>query len=175
MAAQDPSLIEAMTTSDKTWLAADATAEATLTTEGTDDDTTTDINAAVNSKIGKGGSPHGDVLRVEFSSGFASIAVNDTITVWLGALHNVSDLALLAHTAATTVTSTGKVVQTSVSGQTIFTITQAFIDELVELGTDGFAVRIAEDLGVSGDWRLREVDADLTAGAADVLQAQVWM
>jgi len=174
MTAVDPSLVEAISVVGVDWLDADSFVDATLTTEATDDDTTTEINAAAASKIGKGGAPHGDVLRVQFSSGFDDIASGDTITIELGGLHNVSDIAMLAYTTTTAVTATDKVVQTSVSGTTTWTFTSAFITALNDLGSGVFACRFAEDLGLSGDWKLAEVDADLTA-VSDVLQAQVWM
>lgn len=169
MAALDPSLVQAINAT--AWDAADGTEAADLTTEATNDTTGAGINVLSASKIGKGGGVHGDVLRVAFDQDFAGVAVNDTVTIELEGLHTVADLAMLAYTAATTVTTTAKIVATSVSGTTVFTFTQAFIDELVELGTDGWAVRFAEDTGLSGDWQLSEVDADITAGAAGAISA----
>jgi len=169
MAATDPSKVEAIELVSNSWTGDDESVAATLTTEAIDDDTTTEINALDVSKIGKGGGVHGEALRIEFSSGFGDLAANDTITVWLGGLHAVNDLAMLAYTDVNTVTTTDKIVETSVSGQTIFTLTSAFITALNDLGSGSFAVRIVEDLGVSGDWKIAEVDADLTVGGAPAL------
>ena len=166
MAALDPSLVQALAAT--AWDAADGAEQADLTTEATNDTTGAGINVAGASKVGKGGSPHGDILRVAFDQDFGGVAVNDTITVEIESIHNVDDLAILAYTAATTVTTTAKIVVTMATGPLVFTLTQAFIDELVELGTDGWAVRVVEDLSTGGDWQLSEVDADITAGGGDV-------
>ncbi len=159
MAALDPSLVQALAAT--AWDTADGAEQADLTTEATNDTTGAGINVATASKIGKGGSPHGDIMRVAFDQDFPP-SVNDTVTVELEGLHNVSDMAMLAYDAATTVVTTAKIVQTSVSGTTVWTFTQAFIDELVELGSGGWAVRIVEDLSTGGDWQLSEVDANIT-------------
>lgn len=165
MAAADPTLVQALAATS--WTADDGTEQADLTTEAIDDDTSTAINAAAASKIGKGGSPHGDVLRCEFD-GFADLAVDDTISIWITGIHNVGTLAMLAYTDADTVTTTDKITVTMATGELVFTLTSGFITALNEIGTDQFAVRFTEDLGISGDFQLAEIDADLTAGNGSV-------
>ena len=85
MAALDPSLVQAQAAT--AWDAADGGEDADLTTEATNDTTGAGINVASASKIGKGGAPHGEVLRVAFDQDFAGVAVNDTITVEIEVLH----------------------------------------------------------------------------------------
>jgi len=168
MAAVDANLVQAVDLSS--WTATDGTVQADLTTEAADNDLTTAINAATASKIGKGGSPHGHCLRVHYNSGRGDLSDGDSITIDLEGLHNVSDIAMLAYDTTTTVVTTAKVVATSVSGSTVFTITTAIIAEL-DTTDDSFTFRFVEDLGMSGDWQLSEVDSDLSeAGGTTFFQ-----
>lgn len=139
------------------------------------DDTTcaTDNNLVVqcNNKVGK--SPD-DVLRIEFPD-LSTIAVGDTVTIQQIGYHNVATLALLPYDGASSVLTTNKITFTtgSTPEAAVFTLTQAFIDDLFDQGSGTWACRLTEDNGLSGDYKYSEVDGDLTTGVAGVEPEQV--
>lgn len=165
MAARDPDLIQAIELG--VWTDDDGTVQATLTACLTDDNITTGCNSGNVSKVGKGGSPHGDCTRLEFNDGKADLANGDTIDADITTNHQIATMALLAYTDANTVTTTNKVTTTWGTGNRVLTMTAAFIGELGDLGSGKFAVRIVEDGGLSGDCQYAEIGADLTAGGGN--------
>lgn len=173
MAAKDPSEID--TVDVTSYAAADGTFQADLLSEGTDDNTSAGINAASISKIGKTGFPHGDILRVIFADGFAGLAVGDTITLYISSIHATSNLNLLAYTSSSAVTATEELQISISTGANVFTLTQVFIDELVDLGSDAWGVRITNTAwgsGGGGDIQIAEVDADFTPVVSDPVYDQ---
>ena len=143
-------------------------------TEATDDDT-----SSVFSKVGKGGQANGDGHRIEYDDK-AGVAENDTITVHVGSLHQIDDgLELQPYTDENSVhTTVGIIIASPIVGANVFTITAAFATECNNASltdTDNWAVRLQPVAQEAGDAGITEVDANITAGAADALQAQAWM
>lgn len=107
-----------------------------------------------------------DLLRVTFSADPTLLQTTDTITSFDVGFHNMSVLALYPYTTATAVSATNKITNSGGSGTLVFTLTQAFIDDLFDQGSGSFAVRIHEDawdiITNPGDFKEAEVDADLT-------------
>jgi len=101
-----------------------------------------------------------DVLRLSFS-GLGTLAAGDTISVWVTALSTYATMALLPHDAAGTVATGNKLTLTAATGENVFTLTQAFIDDLFDIG-GSFQVRVVEDAGISGSATIAEIDANLT-------------
>lgn len=134
----------------------------------TDDDTGSSVL-----KIGKGGA-NGDALRIEYAD-LAGLAVNDTITILITAIHQIDDgMDLLAYIDSNSVTATGRINLDApmTIGANLYTITQAFIDELGDVGSGNFAVRWGPRAQEAGDCSTAEVDADLTASAAAALDEE---
>ncbi len=128
----------------------------------TDDNTTSSCL-----KPGKGG-VDGDALRVEYTD-LAGVAVNDTISFVLRNIHQIDDgVEIQAYTDSNSVTATAKLVNSApigVNSTQTFTLTQAFIDELGDVGGGNFAVRFQPQAQEAGDVQVAEVDADLTEAA----------
>lgn len=144
------------------WDAADGAAIEDWLTSLTDDDTTTDSS----NKQGK--SPD-DILRLEFPN-LSTIAVGDTVSVWIIALHEYVTGALLPYDGASSVLTTNKITVTMVDdSENIFTLTQAFIDDLFDQGSGTWACRFVEDGEIAGDTNITEIDSDLTLAAAAAL------
>lgn len=158
MTATDPSKVASMDAA--AWDSADISELSDDTTCATDNN----LLVTCNGKIGK--APD-DVLRIELPN-LSTIAVGDTITVEITGIHNVGTLALLPYNAASTVLTTNKITVTGATGTIVFTLTQAFIDDLFDQGGGTWAARLTEDLGISGDFSYTEVDSDLTLGGAAV-------
>lgn len=167
MPARDPDLVEAIL-GITSWLDADGTLE-----DRTDDATDNDFGKSfvvidADEQAGK----------ATWNTGQPDLAAGDTISIHQNAESDPITWALLAYTAASAVTATGKI--TLAGGDDIllvFTLTQAFIDQLADLGSGKFAVRIVEDLqtALPQDFEneLAEVDAVLSAGAAPARRAYV--
>lgn len=128
----------------------------------------TDGNIAI-TQVSQGLAPD-DILRIELPNK-STIAVGDTVTVWVGteeidevpsALINYGTMALLPYDAAGTVTTGNKITVTAAVGVNLFTLTQAFIDDLFDQGSGTWAARIVEDGEISGFAGISEVDSDLT-------------
>lgn len=156
MAAQDPTLCESQDAAD--WDQVDAGVQTDMLTGMTDDNTATGIK-----KIGK--SPD-DVMRAEYAS-LKNKDANGTVTVYWSSDHNVATLACLPYSSATGVDTSEKLTYTVSAGSpATFTLPQTFLDALHDLGSGKGAIRITEDLGISGDIFLSEIDADFTEAAA---------
>ena len=134
------------------------------TSEATDGDTNSNVTAANNWKIGK--APD-DAMRIEFAEDKANIAVSDTVTVYHASLHNWGDSELIPYSgSATAVVLTNKLTATPSGGTSVFTLTQAFIDDLFDLGSGKWGCRFMEkDSFQAGDTSIQEVEGDLTTGA----------
>ncbi len=102
-----------------------------------------------------------DVLRIEFPNK-STIAVGDTISIWVTALVDYGTMALVPYDAALTVTTSNKITVTAATGENVFTLTQAFIDDLFDQGSSTWAARIVEDGAIDGRAGIAEVDSDLT-------------
>ena len=126
-----------------------------ITAGAIDDDTSTGI-----ADIGAGGTD-GNAVRCEFTE--YGVKVNDTISIWYSAKTGLaSGIEMQAYTDANSVTATAAIVIGSpIIGENVFTLTQAFIDELGVIGHDHFAVRVQPTSQTSGDFTLTEVDGDL--------------
>ncbi len=152
------------------WDAADGSVVADYLSTLDDNDTAVGV-------VKQGKAPD-DILRIEFPN-LASIVNTDTVSVWAIGAHNYVTMALLPYNAAGTVLTTNKITLTAQAapggGETKFTLTTAFIGDLFDQGGGTWAARVVEDGEIAGDINISEIDSDLTAGAADVLQAQVWM
>ena len=101
------------------------------------------------------------VLRCTYS-GLSTLKAGDTITAWVASLSTYATMALLPHTSSSAVSATNKITLSAATGANVFTLTQAFIDDLVDLGSDTFRVRFVEDGGISGTAGFAEIDADLS-------------
>ena len=157
MAATDPTYAKPHDAS--AWDAADGSAIEDWLTSLTDDDTTSDSG----NKQGKGPD---DILRLEFPN-LSTIAVGDTVSVWIIALHNYGTGALLPYSSATGVTTTDKITVTMVDdAENVFTLTQAFIDDLFDQGSGTWAARFVEDGEINGDINITEIDSNLTVTGA---------
>lgn len=97
--------------------------------------------------------------------GLDDIAAGDTIAIWGVHYGSPVNFFLEAYISDNEVTTTARLTVAAVDGGwTEWELTQAFIDELVDLGAGKFAVRIVSDTAVSGTHGLvvYEADADLT-------------
>jgi hypothetical protein len=139
------------------WNAVDGAFQANWVSLLTNGNTSTGIVA-----VGAGAD---DILRLTFS-GLSTLKAGDTITIWVTALSTYTTMALLPYDTATTVATGNKLTLTAATGANTFTLTQAFIDDLFDLGGD-FRVRMVEDAGISGSATVAEVDADLTTSGGD--------
>jgi len=145
------------------WDAADGAQVTDVTTCMTDNDT---VVACV--KVGK---DPDDIMRAEYNVDPAGLLAGDTLDLWISTLHNVTDVALLPYIGAGTVSTTNKIVVTASTGAfNTFTLTSAFISDLFDQGGGSFAARFVEDLGISGDFGVNELDADLTGAAVAVFE-----
>lgn len=138
--------------------------------EQTDDTTIlTDGDKVIASAVKWGKSPD-DVCRIEFTQDKADLADGDTITIYgVANIHNVATVALLAYSgSASAVTETDKITLSLSAGDNTFTLTTAFIGQLFDQGSGAWAVRCTEDGGISGDYKMAEVDADITISGAVV-------
>jgi len=102
-----------------------------------------------------------DALRVEFPN-LSTIAAGDTVSVWITDTVTFSTMAVLPYNTSIDVTTANKLTQSASVGENTFTLTQAFIDDLYDLGSGTWALRIVEDAGISGYAEIAEIDADLT-------------
>lgn len=176
MAARDPSYCKSHDASD--WLAVDGSALIDMIAGvGCPPDTVIDDDTVI--AVAKIGKAPDDVMRVEVDSGGLP-AVDDTVTIHFGMTHNFDTAVILAYGSSfTDPVETGKLTY-AVSGGTpaVFTITQAFIDELTLNGAgDTWAFRFSEDGGFSGndDISVNEVDLDITAVGGPALSIPVAM
>lgn len=152
MTAQNPTVAE--TFDIAAWSDDDASVPETSYLSGlTNGNTTTEVFRV--------GSAPDDVLRIQFP-GRRTIRPGDTVTVWVSALSTFATMALLAYTANRVVTTTDKITLTAATGANTFTLTQAFINQLVHIGAGQWAARVVEDGGLSGYAGIAEIDSDLT-------------
>ena len=157
MAAQDPTYAKSHDAS--AWDATDGAVQTDGLTCLTDDDTST-------SCIKQGKSPD-DVIRLEYAN-LKNKTVGDTISVHFGMSHNYGTMALVPYDGATSVLTTNKLTYTLSSGTpAVFTLTQAWMDDLHDLGSGKGACRIVEDGEIDGDVEIDEVDADLVDAAGN--------
>ncbi len=106
------------------------------------------------------GAANHEVLRIKFS-GVSTLSAGDTITIWVTTLTTFATMALLPYDTATTIDASNKLTVSAATGANVFTLTQAFIDDLFD-DSGNFYVRMVEDGGISGGAQTAEVDADLT-------------
>ena len=135
-------------------------------TAATDGDTTTGF-----AKAGKGGSD-GDAHRVEIED-LADLAVGDTTSFFLAAVHQIDDgIEIQAYTDSNSVTATAKIIISAPisTGENIFTYTQAFIDELGDVGSGNFAIRFQPQAQEAGDVNVAECEIDISPPAAAAAQ-----
>lgn len=142
------------------------------------DNKVTDDNTAID--FAKQGKSPDDIVKVYFDLDPLGLAVGNTISVWVSGLHNYGTMALLPYSSASGVTTTDKITVAAVANsELVFTLTQNWIDDLFDQGdlgtvsgrTNSFAVRIVEDLEISGDAKLTEIDSVLSEGVTNELAA----
>ena len=155
MSAVDPTVVRS--TNVTSWSAANGADAGEFTATATDGDTSTGV------VVVGGAGPTGTVLRCRFP-GLTNLASGDTISVWITALSTFATAALLPYDTATTVDASNKLTLTAATGINTFTLTQAFIDDLIDLGSGVFQVRFVEDSAISGTATVSEIDSDLTTG-----------
>ena len=134
-------------------------------------------NDVTTTSFGKQGKNPNEIIKVFFDLDPLGLGTSDTVTVHFGMTHNYVTMALLPYDAASTVDSTNRLTYAASGGSpAVFTFSQAFIDDLFDQGnlgtvsgrTNSFAVRIVEDLEISGDIEVNEIDSILTEGAGVV-------
>ena len=157
MSAQDPTYAKSHDAS--AWDAADGAAQTDFLTCGTDNNTST-------SCVKQGKSPD-DVVRLEYAN-LINKSVGDTISVYFGMTHNYGTMALVPYDGATSVLTTNKLTYVISGGSpAVFTLTQAWMDDLHDLGSGKGACRFVEDGEINGDIEITEVDADLVDAAGN--------
>lgn len=114
-----------------------------------------------NGIVAVGAAPN-DILQIKFP-GLSTLKSGDTISVWVTALSTFATMALLPYDSNTTVDTSNKITLSASTGENKFTLTQAFIDDLFDIG-GSFRVRITEDSGISGSATIAEIDANLSVG-----------
>ena len=101
-------------------------------------------------------------------TGLSSLKPNDTISFEMNAA-STPDYCLLAYTDLNSVTTTAKIVVDHAVGWNYALLTQAFIDELGTYSSDGFAVRLTDDLGddMESNNQISEVNGNMTDDLPD--------
>jgi len=144
------------------WTDDDGSAVKDMLTCLDDDNTANACNVGDVAKIGKGPD---DILRIEFP-GLDDIANGDTITIEVTSNHNVGIKAILPYDGSLSVDATNGITNAGGTGSLVFTITTAFIGDLLDQDTFGtWAARLTEGGGISGDMQISEVDSNLTVAA----------
>jgi hypothetical protein len=105
------------------------------------------------------------IIRADYS-GLSTVQSGDVLKIYANTVRTSANYVVLPYTGASSVSATNKVgpvtIDTSDAWYT-FTLTQAFIDDLFDQGSDSFSVRFAADnntaLGNSHDIELIELDS----------------